>query len=146
MYLTRNRAKALKISTNNEDNEDNEDYCLICWEPSFPNENNSIFKMKEITFFNSDCKCDCKIHLLCFFDWFNKTHACPICRETLTINEVVWNKYKYGDITNQKKVLMFFQKTFQKIKIMINLLFKYIQFLFLLHISIKIIVFVVSKF
>ena len=75
MYLTRNimtqnnnELTNNKLIYNNETNNEIEDIiqCLICLEQA-TNEN-KVHKMKHITLFISNCKCDCNFHLYCFGD------------------------------------------------------------------------------
>lgn len=140
MYLT-NKNNIDSLPLINKENTEDTKYCLICWEPSCPNGENNIFKMKHITLFKYECKCDCNFHLLCFFKWVEKTKACPICREKITINNAILEKY--GDIPKEKSI---FNLLLRKINNITKLIFKYVSMLFLLHISIKIIAFIVSRF
>jgi hypothetical protein len=60
------------------------DMCLICLEPC--EETNKLFKMKDIPFLNSHCKCNGNLHVNCLVKWTNVSKTCPICRKQLTIN------------------------------------------------------------
>ena len=132
LNITQIKPMGLKEKEEKEEKEETK-YCLICWEPQSPNGQNNIFKMKHITLFKSDCQCDCNFHLLCFFKWVEKTKACPICRKKLIINNAIWDKYR--DVPKQNTI-----------NNIIKIIFKYVTLLFLLHISIKIIVFIVARF
>ena len=61
------------------------------------------------------------------------SQSCPICRKKLIINNAIWDKYR--DVPKQNTI-----------NNIIKIIFKYVTLLFLLHISIKIIVFIVARF
>jgi len=152
MYLTRNRARALKNITNEEEGKE-ENYCLICWEPQCPNQQNNIYKMKEIKLFKYICKCNCKFHLVCFFDWATKTKACPICREKLSVNNELLEKYRgflvvnnNDNDNNDNRIVVLLRNTWIVSRKITETIFKYITILFLMYISIKVIAFIISKF
>ena len=136
----------MHLNINNIETKENKtdtEYCLICWEPPSSKVGNDIFKMKHITLFKSECKCNCTFHLICFFKWVEKTYTCPICREKLTINNAILEKYR--GISKNTTMLDFFENA-RKMNTIIKIIFKYVSFLFLLYISIKIIIFIVSRF
>lgn len=58
-----------------------DDTCLICWDPSTPN--NKICKMTSFGFyfyFYKSCTCNGSFHPSCLLQWINITNSCPICR------------------------------------------------------------------
>ncbi len=52
-----------------------ENVCIICWE----NENN-IYKLKDIIFENNICECNVYVHIHCLKQWVKKHNCCPICK------------------------------------------------------------------
>lgn len=113
MYLTRYRKRVINSTNKKEEKEPiiedkKEDiiYCLICWEPE-EKDNNPITKMKSINLFIYICDCDCNFHPKCFLEWAAKTHACPICREPLTINMKIYYELTLG---NNYKFKLFCKK------------------------------------
>ena len=149
MYLTRNNMKQInneltnnKLNYNNDTNNEKEDIiqCLICWEQA--TKQNKVHKMKHITLFISNCKCDCNFHLYCFFDWARKNPSCPICRSPLIFNEEMYQLYTLGP---QYKIKLFFKKLYVWLNDTITMIIKYATILFLLRISITVIFAIVRK-
>jgi hypothetical protein len=149
MYLTRNimtqnnnELTNNKLIYNNETNNEIEDIiqCLICLEQA-TNEN-KVHKMKHITLFISNCKCDCNFHLYCFFNWARKNPSCPICRSPLIFNEEMYQLYTLGP---QYKIKIFFKKMSVWLNDTITMIIRYATILFLLRISISVIFAIVRK-
>jgi hypothetical protein len=63
---------------------DENDICIICWLPS--NEKNTIVRLNDYYTITTTCKCNPKIHSLCFNDWIQRTQTCPICRKNILIH------------------------------------------------------------
>ena len=74
------------------------DLCLICLE--IDQETNKLFKMKDIAFLNSECKCNSNLHVNCLVNWLNVSKTCPICRKELTINLDILNQVNQMYRTN----------------------------------------------
>jgi hypothetical protein len=149
MYLTRNNMSQNnneltnnKLIYNNETNNEKEDIiqCLICLEQA--TNQNKVHKMKHITLFISNCKCDCNFHLYCFFDWAKKNPSCPICRLPLIFNEEMYQLYTLGP---QYKIKLFFKKLSVWLNDTITMIIRYATILFLLRISITVIFAIVRK-
>ena len=149
MYLTRNimtqnnnELTNNKLIYNNETNNEKEDIiqCLICLEQA--TNQNKVHKMKHITLFISNCKCDCNFHLYCFFDWAKKNPSCPICRLPLIFNEEMYQLYTLGP---QYKIKLFFKKLSVWLNDTITMIIRYATILFLLRISITVIFAIVRK-
>ena len=149
MYLTRNNMTQNnneltnnKLIYNNDTNNETEDIiqCLICLEQS--TNQNKVHKMKHITLFISNCKCDCNFHLYCFFDWAKKNPSCPICRLPLIFNEEMYQLYTLGP---QYKIKLFFKKFSVWLNDTITMIIRYATILFLLRISITVIFAIVRK-
>jgi hypothetical protein len=149
MYLTRNimtqnnnELTNNKLIYNNETNNEKEDIiqCLICLEQS--TNQNKVHKMKHITLFISNCKCDCNFHLYCFFNWARKNPSCPICRSPLIFNEEMYQLYTLGP---QYKIKIFFKKLSVWLNDTITMIIRYATILFLLRISISVIFAIVRK-
>ena len=73
-------------NNNNNDNnkEEDDNICIICWLPT--NNNNKIINLKNIPHIITICKCNPKIHIMCFDRWLISHVSCPICRTKLSIN------------------------------------------------------------
>ena len=149
MYLTKNNMKQInneltnnKLNYNNDTNNEKEDIiqCLICWEQA--TNQNKVHKMKHITLFISNCKCDCNFHLYCFFDWVKNTPSCPICRTQLIFNNEMYQLYTLGP---HYKIKLFFKKLSIWLNDTITMIIRYATILFLLRISIAIIFSIVRK-
>jgi len=155
MYLTMNRKKSRKKTSENKNELTNKEIikeeltkeeedivqCLICWETR--TDENEIYKMKHIELFESNCSCDCNFHLICFYDWVKKTPTCPICREELYFNEELYYIHYLGP---HYKIKLFFKKVYTSLIYCIKVLLKCAATLFLLQVCINIISGVLYKF
>ena len=136
--------KETNKETNKEtDKETDITHCLICWEPE--NNNNKLTKMKNIMMFTSYCKCDCYFHLQCFFDWVKKSPTCPICRDTLTINNELFEIYNIGSQKNYK-IKIFFRIIVSLSYKILKMIINYTTMLFLLYVSINIIRHIINQY
>ena len=64
-------------------NIDETDVCIICWLPS--HKKNTIVRFNDCCTMITTCKCNPRIHPLCFNDWIQRSSSCPICRKNIQI-------------------------------------------------------------
>ena len=139
MYLTRNRKRLLAkgpvideiIDEIKDEIIDDNIYCLICWEPE-DKLTNPITKMQTIYLYNYTCECDCNFHPNCFLEWASKTHTCPICRNSLTINMDIYYQLTLGD---NYKLKLFCKKIKDCIVTVIYFQLRYLSLMWITYVS-----------
>lgn len=106
--------------------------CLFCFEPS--QENNKLFRMKDVLLINSTCECNGNLHMKCLTDWISVSKTCPYCRNVLTINLEILRQvdtFHYSALT--VKFRMFIRKAVKIFYAVVMMMTKYIALLFLLN-------------
>ena len=114
-----------------EEIKDDNIYCLICWEPE-DKLTNPITKMQTIYLYNYTCECDCNFHPNCFLEWASKTHTCPICRKSLTVNMDIYYQLTLG---NHYKLKLFCKKIKDCIVTVIYFQLRYLSLMWITYVS-----------
>lgn len=106
--------------------------CLFCFDPA--QENNKLFRMKDVLLINSDCECNGNLHMKCLADWISVSKTCPICRDALTINLEIFRQidtfHSSALTVKLNQIIRNFVNLFYAI---VMIMTKYIAFLFLLN-------------
>lgn len=64
-----------------------------------------ILNINDKIMISNGCECECIYHDKCFLEWYLKNRTCPICRETIPIQNInsfmyniekkIWNSFGY---------------------------------------------------